>query len=176
MTGKELRRIGWGAYGVALLLIAIPLLDTIISIWPLRVGDVTWRFGAVGLSSRAVMTPLLGLVVGLATAIIMQHRVAVRTFAVLGFVGAVLALVAMGFFTLDALQTRAQVRPEASGAFDTASAMALFKLLAGFVVALLLGIGGWRAGRKRRGVAGAGAADEGSMLMSTRERTEPERS
>lgn len=171
MNRPELRRLAWGAYGVAFLMIAIPLLDSLLGVWPLRVGEVTWRFGAVGLFSRAVMTPVFGLLLALATAIYMEHRVTTRILSILGFAGALLALVAIGFFTLDALQTRASVRPEAAGAFDTASAVAVVKYLLGLVVTTALAVGGWKASRKSTGRESAG--ETGSVLVSSKEATPP---
>lgn len=145
MNRGGMRNLAAGAYGVALLLILIPLLDSVLGIWPLRLREVQWRFGAVGLLSRAVMTPLFGLLVGHVVAVYMEHRFAARAFAVLAFASVLLALVGVASLAMDALQMRAQVRAEAMRAFDTASGVALAKYLAGAVVALLLGVGGWRA-------------------------------
>jgi hypothetical protein len=119
------------------------------------------------------MTPLLGVLLGISTAVYMDHRRLARGFAVVSFIGVVLAAVALGFFSLDALQTRSQVRPEATGAFDTASAVAAVKYLAGMVVALLLGLGGWSAGRSR-GKPGPESGRGVLFSSSPTDREEPE--
>jgi hypothetical protein len=151
--------VAWGAYGVTALLLLIPILDSLLGVWPLRLGQVTWRFGAVGMFSRALMTPLLGLLVGLVTAIYMGHRRVTRFLALLGWAGAALSLAAVGILGFDALQTRGQVQAEALAAFDTAAVVAVAKYLAGAVVAFLLGRGGWRAGRRSARPARPGDGD-----------------
>ena len=142
------RPLAWSAYGVALLLIVIPLADSSLGVMPFRFDSSTWRFGAVGLVSRALMTPIFGLLVAITTAAVFRHRRAARAFAVLAFLGATGTLVAVVAFGLDAIQTRAQVKSEAAGAFDLASGLALAKYLAGCAVLTLLGFAGWKAGRR----------------------------
>lgn len=152
MTVEPVNRLAWGAYGVAFLLIALPLLDSVLGVWPLRINEATWRFGAVGLFSRAVMTPLLGVLLGLLFAVVAGHSAAARAFSILAFLGVGAALFALGFFALDTLQTRVQIRTEALRAFDTAAGIAVAKYVAGIAVASLLGVGGWRASRGGGGV------------------------
>lgn len=151
MNVGKYRPLGWAAYGVAVLLIFFPLLDSLLGVWPLRVEDVTWRFGAVGLFSRAVMTPALGLLLGIGTAVLFEHRKRIRAFSILSLLGGVIALFATGIFTLDALEARAQIVPEAASAFDIAAVAAVAKYLIGAALCTLLGVGGWIAGKPRSG-------------------------
>jgi hypothetical protein len=136
------------AYFVASLLILFPLLDTVLSIWPLQMGEVSWRFGAVGLFSRAVMTPLLGLLLAFAVAVLLEHRLMTRAIAVVGGLTALAIAGVSILFVLDALQMRAQVRPEAKTAFDVASAVALGKYGLGFLLLGVFAVSGWKASGK----------------------------
>jgi hypothetical protein len=147
----DLRRygiLGWAAYGVALLLILFPVVDSLLGVWPLNPGQVTWRFGALGLFSRAIMTPTLGILVALAAAVVLEHRWALRLVSVAAFLAAGLALAALGVFVLDASQTRSQVVADAQGAFTAASVVAILKYGLGAALLLLLAAGGWRASRE----------------------------
>lgn len=171
---SKLRPLGWAAYAVAFLLVLMPLADTVLGVWPPRVGEVTWRFGAAGLISRAIMTPLFGMLVALTTAAILEHRVMARILASLSFVAAVLGVLAMIMFGLDALQARSGVRPEAISAFDIASTAAFLKYILGTITAVLLGIGGWKAGRKRHTAAAPATSgkvkeDDSRVLVSASE-------
>jgi hypothetical protein len=152
---SKLRPLGWAAYAVAFLLIVFPLADTFVGVWPPRIGEVTWRFGAAGLVSRSVMTPLFGTLVALVTAALLEHRLLARVLSLGAFIGAILGILAMVMFGLDAIQARSGVRPEAIPAFDTATISAFAKYIVGTITAVLLGVGGWKAAGKRSAPAGA---------------------
>lgn len=165
----KLRPLGWAAYAVAALLVVMPLTDTFLGVWPMRVGQVTWRFGAAGLLSRALMTPLFGLLIGLVTATLLEHRIMTRVLSIVAFLGALLGVLAMVMFGLDALQARSGVRPEALTAFDTAWIVALIKYFLGTITAILLGVGGWKAARHRsRRTARPGTAESPAEKDSER--------
>lgn len=132
------------AYLVAALMLIIPVLEVVLSVWPLRVGETSWRFGTVGLLSQALLTPLLGALVLVLLAVTLGHR---RTLATVSVVAALLALallVVIPIFGLDAIQMRTRVRTDAHRAFDLSSVLATIKLTAAFVVSLLLAIGSWK--------------------------------
>ena len=150
---EPLKPLAWPAYGVAFLLVVIPVADTVLGVLPVRMGEVAWRFGAAGMMSRAVMTPLLGLLIALTTAAVFRHRMAARVLAILSFVGTALLLGGIAVFSLDALQARAQVRPEAASAFGIASGVALAKYALGAVVTALAGIAGWKVSRRSSAAA-----------------------
>lgn len=159
MDMRRYRLLSWASYGAAALLIIFPILDSILGVWPFHPEQITWRFGALGLFSRGVMTPTLGLLIGMATAVLFQHRGWLRTLSVLSFVGAVLLLTAVSVFFLDALQTRTQVVAEATASFNAASAVAVIKYGLGVLLCLILGVGGWVAARPAK-VRGEGSSRE----------------
>ena len=160
------------AYCVAFLLIVFPLLDTALSVYPTRVSEVAWRFGATGLFSRALMTPMLGLLLAFGVALLAEHRAAQRVIAVLSGLLVLTLAGAVVLFTLDALQMRVQVRPEAKTAFDLASAAALAKYITGAVVALAFAIMSWKAASSRDGrVSKVRRAEESTLVVGTRAAT-----
>lgn len=154
-------------YTMVALMIVMPLGETLLSIWPLRMGEAAWRFGAAGLFSRALMTPLLGLVLLWVIAFLLGHRRAVITTAVVAALGALVLALAEGMFVLDAVQMRAQVREEAKLAFDLASLLALFKIGMSFLVASVLAWGSWKM---TRGVHGVRAPRENRSAALMRDR------
>src|SRR5687768_7635051 len=79
--GPRLLHLVGPGYAVGGLFILIPFLDNVISVWPFRLGEVAWRFGAVGLFSRSLLTPLLGLFLLLGLSILAEHRLFTRVVA-----------------------------------------------------------------------------------------------
>ena len=158
---KEHAYLAWPLYLAWLVIIAFPLVDLVATVLPLSPGVVSWRFGAVGMLSRSIMLPTVGLVAILATAARFEHVGIPRVVMVLGFVCGVLLLLAVAALTLDAVQLRHQVRPEAAASFKASSVVALFKLLAGSALLGSVGVAGLRmsrhAARKAR-AAGPAAA------------------
>ena len=135
-------------YFVALLLIFIPISEVVLAAWPLRIGEVTWRYGAFGMIGQGVMTPLLGLLMVLWTAVALQQRWLVKTLTVLCYVGAVIFAGMIALFALDTLQMRAAVADEVRRAFDLATIAAFGKHIAGMVGTALLGTAAYRNGKK----------------------------
>jgi hypothetical protein len=141
----HMRRIALPAYLVALLVFLFPLVDTAMSVWPPQPGEVPWRFGAAGFYSRALITPILGVLIALAVALHLDHRRVLRGIAIASAVAVVVLIGVIGTFMLDALEMRAQVALARRSAFDVASGVALMKYLAGTLVALTYAMVGWKA-------------------------------
>lgn len=161
MSMKPNRAVIAAAYAVALMLVLIPLSEMLLRVWPLRLGEASWRFGAVGLFSNALMTPLLGLTFAGMLAFIYGHRRTIRTISVVLGVSGLILVLASGMFILDALQMRASVVPEAKLAFDVASAQALLKLGLFTVVGFVMAVGGWRSTKAPAGTVRGKAASDG---------------
>lgn len=164
---ERLKPLAWPAYIVAVLLIAIPMADTALALMPLRPSNVAWRFGALGLGSQAVMTPLLGALLALITAAVLGHRLGLRIVQVLVCLAAVVFVSASGLFVLDALQTRPSIPVAAKGAFDKASAVALVKYLVGAAAAVAFAITCQRLIRHARADS-ASDADQPQLVSSSR--------
>lgn len=103
--------IARGLYLFALTLVVYPLIDLTSTVWPLRFGDMAWRYGMLGLGAGYLHTPLLGLVLGMAVAFWDEHPGMVRFGATVSLVVAVALLIAMAVFAMDVMGMRA-VRPE----------------------------------------------------------------
>jgi hypothetical protein len=154
------RQLAWPAYLVAVAMVLVPLVDAWTTLFPWNFGDARWRFGAVGLVSNALMIPLAGMLIAFVVAWAREQRMMLKVLGVIGFVGALVCLLALVSFSLDALQTRAQVRPEMRLSFNVASITAALKTLLSGATFLAFGLSGWRAGkvteasRKSSGAAG----------------------
>jgi hypothetical protein len=139
---KQHHHLAWPLYLTGLMVVVFPAVEFVLTVWPLSPGVLSWRYGTVGLLSRSIMTPMVGLAIILATATLLERTWVQRAVSVLGFVGAAALLLALGLFALDLLQFRNQVRPAAKTAFDVSSVMAVMKLFAGAVVLLAFGVSG----------------------------------
>jgi len=135
-------------YLLALLLIATPLVDFFANTWPLRLGDTGWRYGAMGLLSGFVLTPLLGIALACLVAITLKQRTLLRVLVVVCLLSAAVLLVAAIDFGLDAMQIRGTVPatpPAARWSFDVGAAKALFKHTLGVLALVWFGLAARRA-------------------------------
>ncbi len=143
---------------VALLLIASPLADLVAALLPMRPGEVSWRFGAYGLLTNSLVTPILGLAIILVLSGLRQRK---RAAALTGAVCAALALLLIGgfaLFVLDYLQLRQAVGVAARGPYDSAAFKAMVVAVLEAGVLLSMAVAGFRAsgltdaaqGRRRR--------------------------
>jgi hypothetical protein len=135
------------AYLVALLMVLLPMIEILLSVWPLRFNQTAWRFGTVGLFSQAAMTPLVGAILLFATAFFLGHRKSLLAAGVVTGIIAVVLLATIPLFGLDAVQMRSQVRAETTRAFDISAMLAAIKLFGLFVVSALLTVGAIKAAR-----------------------------
>ncbi len=162
MTSSRGRTVVGVLLPVAFLLIASPLADLVAAFLPVRPGEVSWRFGAYGLVTNALVTMILGLAIIMVVNGFRQGR---RAIALTATVCAVLALFLIGgfaLFVLDYLQLRQAVGVAARGPYDSAAfkAMIVAVLEAGVLVSMA--IAGFRAsgitdaarGRRHRKRAG----------------------
>jgi hypothetical protein len=145
----EPRQIAFPTYVVAIAMIAIPLADVFTSLFPWRFLEPRWRFGAVGLISNSLLIPMLGLLVAYLTATVLNHRLTRRIIGGVSFAGLAICLLTLIMFALDALQTRAGVRPEMRLSFTVASAAAALKTIFAAVTFMAIGISAFRGSRGR---------------------------
>lgn len=152
---KPNRAVVIGAYAVAFLLVVIPIVDLTLRLWPLQVSQVPWRFGATGILTTTIVTPLLGILIGGAVAFRAAHRRVVRALAVITIMGMLFLLVLTGLYVLDALEVRRITMPEALYVFDVTAVQAFLKLCLVITIAGLLGIGGWTSAKAGRSSSAA---------------------
>ena len=116
----------------------LPLLDLGMSVWPVKLTTIVWRFGTMGLFASAVGAPLLVLFLIYALAYSVGDRKVVIGCGVVAGIFALMLLVGTGSFTLDALQMKSRVPVARLSQFYTASAQATIKLsLQGFAALIL---------------------------------------
>jgi chromate transport protein ChrA len=143
------------AYFLGILLVAIPIIDLVLNIWPLRISDARWRFGAVGTLSGVLVVPLLGLLIILAFAVWQDHRRVQRITGAICIAFAVLLAILDVLFILDFFQTRTMVVPRAQHAVTMAASVAFIKNLLTIGVLILMGRGGFAGPKpiaRRKGV------------------------
>ena len=138
-------------YFVAFLLVVIPISEVVLAAWPLRFGEVTWRYGAFGMIGQGVMTPLLGLTIMLWAAVELQQGWLVRVLGGLCLLASVSFAVSIVLFALDTLQMRSAVADEVRNAFDIATFAAFTKHFAGLVGTALLSVAAYRNGKTLTG-------------------------
>ena len=168
---KPNRWIVSATYLIGVLLIASPVTQLVLQLWPLRPSDVAWRFGAGGLATGTLLTPLVGFLVVIAIASVAQHRSVLRTLSVLAGAAAVALLPIMGLFALDAVQVRERVLPAGLRPYDLAAASALVQLGAISAICAMLSIGIWKLTRRSvtaRAVTGTTASVPDLLVASRR--------
>ncbi len=131
-------------YGVAALLIVIPLVDFVLSVPSAEFSNTQWRFAAVGLFSGYTLTPILGLAMALVIAAFLKQFAIQRWLvaASLSF-AALLIAVSLGFL-LDMQELRGSVPNDGRAAFKSAWTRASVKLALSAIGLVYLG---WSARR-----------------------------
>lgn len=137
------------AYGVALLFVVMPIVDTLAQVWPVALGTSGWRYGAVGLGANYLISVLFGMFLLCVVADLRLHRRTLRVLGVVNGVATLVVLIAVTGFVLDALQVRLSVprdNARTMWVFDVGVAKAVLKYLSGVLVFGWLAYGSWRAG------------------------------
>ncbi len=159
---RSFERAAAPVYFLAFLFLTISLMDYVMNVWPIQLDKVNWRYGAFGLAGGFLLTPLLGLVMLLVTALWFEHR---RTLLVTGIVSAVaavgLALLSMSF-VLDSLQMRSGVAAGQKGLFDAGVLKALVKDVTGIISAGLVALAAFKG---RAALAPAGKRGASAPLV-----------
>jgi hypothetical protein len=131
-------------YLVAIVLVAIPALDFLMSVPAVNFGSVQWRFAAAGLLSGYTLTPILGIGLGFVVAsLVKQDRVQLALVILCLAIGVALLIISVGF-VFDALQLRVSIPADERAAFNSAWRRALLKHLLSAITLLYLG---WNARR-----------------------------
>jgi hypothetical protein len=138
-----------GLYCIAILLVGLSLLDYVATVWPVQLSEPRWRYGAVGLLSGFILTPLIGVVVAVALAVYRRQFVVLRVVGIVCLVLAALLCIICAGFALDAIQLRRDAAPETRRVGDLGAMKALVKLAAAIVATGWMGLGAVRQGRGR---------------------------
>src|SRR5262245_33970611 len=95
-----------GLYLFAAVLISTPLIDLVSTAWPPRFGDMSWRYGFLGLGAGYLHTPMIGLVIAMATAYWQEQMGPLRLLGIASLVVAVVILPVLALWPMDVLQMR----------------------------------------------------------------------
>ena len=165
----QMRHIAWPAYLVAFFLVGAPLLDLAVSIWPLHPRTLMWRWGSWALLSKALLVPVLGSLLAVTAASLLDHWRMQLALAVLNGLAAVLLLVGIALFVLDAVQLRGQVIPDAVGSYDVTVFSGLIYSTFALIAFGALSVSAFRVYRATK----PKAATAGPPLMSALDRPSP---
>lgn len=124
------------------------MLDVAVAVFPGDVGAAAWRFGALGIVARSITTPLVGLLIALSVALILDHQRTANVIGVLAGIAAGLLLLCLPLFIFDAVKLRWQVEDGARASFAVSATLASLKLLAAVVVAGMAAASGTRGARR----------------------------
>ncbi len=141
-------------YLVAALVVVLPMIDLVLTFWPFAPGSAEWRYGAVGLLSGFVLTPLMGMTLAVVIVHSIQSAAGIKVTSILNIAAGGVIGVATLMFILDALQVRGNVPLEGRGTFDIGMVKAILKNGTSALAFLWMGIVGMRAPR-------AGGSSEG---------------
>src|SRR5712692_6641542 len=112
-SSAAVERLVAPGYLLAALLVVVPLVDYLASIWPPRLGEVQWRYASEGLLAGFLLTPYLGLALASGVAAWREHGRALQWFGRLTRVAVAVLVVVSGDFALNVLQLRETVPPAA---------------------------------------------------------------
>ena len=134
------RQLALPSYLVAFSLAVLPPLDQLLQIFPLRIADARWRFGAFGLLSTSLLLPTVAVLIALVVAIVFDHWRFRRVIGVAALVAVFVLAAGLVMFALDVLQVRNEVTAQATRAFHLAGIGATIKSLLAMVCWTALGI------------------------------------
>lgn len=133
-------------YGVAAVLVIVPMIEFFAQVWPIRIGIIGWRFGAVGFAVERGLLPMVGLALVTGVAMFTHRRVTLRAISVFSWVSATTLAIVLVLFTLDALQLRVTVRPGVPRqGFELAAGKVLVMGALYAPLLIWLGVAAWRA-------------------------------
>ncbi len=130
-----------GLYLFAFALLFTAVVDLSTTVWPMRPGDGSWRYGFLGLMAGYLQTPTLGLVLVVSVALWQRDKGVLRIAGIVSVLAAVALLAAMGVFALDTMQMRAIRAAEAQAAVAAGGLFQALKYLIASVVLACLGLG-----------------------------------
>ena len=161
---RRLRVIG---YLFMAMLLVMQVVDLAVRASPFRLHSPAWRLALVGTSAGAMPGQLLALFVIFAIALLAEDRTTSFVVALLSALSGVFCLVALGSFSLDALQIKNEVQASLADKYDAGTIWVIVKLVIGTVLFLVLTVASWRTAKGvARHRAAAGTPARSSWLLS----------
>lgn len=153
-----------GMYVFGLAFMVTAGIDLFTTVWPVRPGDMAWRYGFLGLSAGYLQTPTLGLLLILLTAWWQGNTVLVKVVGIVCLVAAFALVPATGLFALDVLAMRDLRAAEMQSAVMAGGAFQGVKYGLGTVVLGCMGIGALASAK----TMGAGGQVGAGKIVSSR--------
>lgn len=157
MSIVQQRQLAIPSYIVAASFVVLPIFDEVMRLLPTaNMHDPRWRFGGIGLLSNMLVLPIAGLMIAFAVAAVFEHGVFQRVLATFSLLAALVIVVLMLMFALDAVQVRSMMKPEAFASWSVATVTAIGKFLIAAVALAGFAIAGFRAPQAPKPVQGLG--------------------
>ncbi len=151
-------------YPILAVLVLHQLAEVLISITPMRLDDVTWRYGATGLLIGSTPTLAIGLGLMLLVSGVLDNREAARWIGIAAMAVAIVMAIAILSFGLDALQVRRMIREDAKPGFDDAGLKSMVLAIL-FIPTLLYT--GWRGFQFAKGAGEKRDADGPPIVIGS---------
>ncbi len=127
--GAPFRKISSALYLTSALLVFLPIVDFVTSVFPFLPSSTKWRFASSAVFAGSLLMPLTGIALAMIVAGLMNHRFVLRWVGILSLLS-VLGLVAVcGLLALDTIELRATAESEVRNAIILSGVRAIFKNL-----------------------------------------------
>lgn len=133
----------------------VPLLDVVPKMLPVHFSSPDWRYGAIGFLVGSIVTPLIGLTIAAAAALVARQRGALMVVSLVFLLLALVLVIGGVTFLVDFGGISAKLSERVTPAFHAATVKAIVIVLLATVASVWLGLSGWRVARD------AGAQDSG---------------
>ena len=138
-----------GFYVLALILVLFPLQELFVTVWPFRLGDVTWRYAVFGLTANFLYRSVAGFALAIALAYWLDHSGVLRVAAVGTLLISAVILPLMAVLAID-LPAIAELRGEEGRNMLIAGGLQEIKYALTLLASSLLGWGALKTSRRRR--------------------------
>jgi hypothetical protein len=121
-------------YLTAVLFIVTPIVDAITNVWPVQLGNESWRFGFTGAAANYLVSAVFGITVLCLAAAFFVNRLVLRIGAVVALLSCLLLLALLADFLLAAISFRQLVPLEQMSSFSMGVGKATLKYLTATLV------------------------------------------
>jgi hypothetical protein len=134
-------------YLLATVLISFSLVDGLLNVWPIRWGEVSWRYESVELLSHGLPTPLLAVAIAYFIALALDKGRPLRGIARFSWVFAAILVAAIPLFVHDTLLIHNQADPTPRPGFQITSMATLLKFFMASLFLIAIAFYGDRASK-----------------------------
>ena len=125
----------------------VPFLDAVPKIWPANFVSADWRYGAAGFLIGGIVTPVLGLTIAAAAALIARQRGMLAVVSVMFLLLAMVLLIGGTAFLVDFGGIAAKLSERVTPAFRAATVKTSVIGLLAILTSVWLGLGGLKVVR-----------------------------